>query len=156
MQKKKVDGWQSKRKSKARTATIQRVPLVRATTSKYHIRAAVHSIQPTLLARQHTQPDRPPINSQQQANHNNTSPEVLGPLFPGVRAYISVHIVWGKFRMIPSRTRSEVRSQYKNSKFDLGASTLDAPSPPWEAQRLPESKCRRVCLLLWWICVTER
>ena len=38
--------------------------------------------------------------------------------------------------MIHPRTRSEVRSQY-NFKFDLGASTLDAPPPPWEAQRPP-------------------
>ena len=38
--------------------------------------------------------------------------------------------------MIPPRTRSEVRSQY-NFKPGLGASTLDAPSPPWEAQRPP-------------------
>ena len=38
--------------------------------------------------------------------------------------------------MIHTRTRSEVRSQY-NFKFDLGASTLDAPPPPWEAQRPP-------------------
>ena len=38
--------------------------------------------------------------------------------------------------MIHSRTRSEVRSRY-NFKFDLGASTLDAPPPPWEAQRPP-------------------
>ena len=38
--------------------------------------------------------------------------------------------------MMPSRTRSEVRSQY-NSKFNPGESTLDAPSPPSEAQRRP-------------------
>ena len=35
---------------------------------------------------------------------------------------------------MPSRTRSEVRSQY-NVKFDRGASTWDMPPPPWEAQR---------------------
>ena len=38
--------------------------------------------------------------------------------------------------MTPSRTRLEVRSQY-NLKFDPGASTLNAPPPPWEAQRPP-------------------
>ena len=38
--------------------------------------------------------------------------------------------------MIPSRTRSEVCSQY-NFKFDLRALTLDAPPPPWEALRPP-------------------
>ena len=39
--------------------------------------------------------------------------------------------------MIHPRTRPEVRSQY-NCKFDIGASTLDAPPPPpWEAQRPP-------------------
>ena len=80
---KKVDGWKSKSKSKTRTATIQRVLLVSAATSKYHIRTAVHSIKPT--ASTGTQPHRPsPVNSQ-QANHN-TIADVLGPLFPGVRA----------------------------------------------------------------------
>ena len=38
--------------------------------------------------------------------------------------------------MIHSETRPEVCSQY-NFKFDLGASTLDAPPPQWEAQRPP-------------------
>ena len=38
--------------------------------------------------------------------------------------------------MMPSRTRSEVRSQ-DYLKFDPGASTLDKPPPPWEAQRRP-------------------
>ena len=38
--------------------------------------------------------------------------------------------------MMPSRTRSEARSYY-NLKFDPGASTLDAPPPPREAQRPP-------------------
>ena len=38
--------------------------------------------------------------------------------------------------MIPSRTRLEVRSRRK-LKFDPGASTLNAPPPPWEAQRPP-------------------
>ena len=55
---KKVDGWKSKSKSKTRTATIQRVLLVSAATSKYHIRTAVHSILPT--ASTATQPHRPP------------------------------------------------------------------------------------------------
>ena len=43
-----------------------------------------------------TQPHRPPVNSQ-QANHK-TSPDILGPLFPGVRA--KANIVGGKFRMM--------------------------------------------------------
>ena len=58
-----VDGWKPKSKSKARTASNQRVLLlVNATTSEYHIRTAVHSIQPT--ASTPTQPHRPPVNSQ--------------------------------------------------------------------------------------------
>ena len=69
-------------KSKARTATIQRVLLVSAATSGYHIRTAVHNTQPT--ASTATRPHRSPVNSE-QANHNN-SPNVLGPLFPGRRA----------------------------------------------------------------------
>ena len=81
-----------------------------------------------LPERQH----RSPVNSQ-QANHNN-SPNVLGPLFPGVRA--KAKIIGDDFSMIPSRTTLEVRSQY-NLKFDPGASTSDAPPPPWEAQRPP-------------------
>ena len=36
--------------------------------------------------------------------------------------------------MISSTTRPEVRPQH-NFKFDIGASTLDAPPPSWEAQR---------------------
>ena len=115
---------------KARTATIQRVLLVSAATSGYHIRTAVHSTQPT--ASTATQPHRSPVNSQ-QANHNN-SPDVLGPLFPGVRA--KAKRSRDGFSMMPSRTRLEVRSQY-NLKFDPGASTSDAPPPPWEAQRPP-------------------
>ena len=39
----KVDGWKSKRKSKARTATIQRVLLISAATSKYQDRRTQHS-----------------------------------------------------------------------------------------------------------------
>ena len=68
---------------KARTATIQRVlQVVSAATSGYYIRTAGQSTQPT--ASTATQPHRSPVN-RQQANHNN-SPNVLGPLFPGVRA----------------------------------------------------------------------
>ena len=130
-QNKKVERCKTKSKSKARTATIQRILLVSAVTSGYHIRTAVHSAQPT--ASTATQPHRSLVNNQ-QANHNN-SPNVLGPLFPGVRA--EVKRIGDDFSMIPSRTRLEVRSQY-NLKFDPGASTSDAPPPPpWEAQRPP-------------------
>ena len=79
-----------------------------------------------------TQPHRSPVNSQ-QANHNN-SPDVLGPLFPGVRA--KSKRIGGDFSMMPSRTRMQVRSQY-NLKFDPAASTLDPPPPPWGGQRPP-------------------
>ena len=58
-----------------------RVLLVSAATSKYPIRIPVHSTQPK--ASTATQPHRTPVNSK-QANHNN-SPDVLGPLFPGMR-----------------------------------------------------------------------
>ena len=76
---KKLSAENRKRKSKARTATIQRVLLVSAATSGYHIRTAVHSTQPT--ASTATQPHRsPPVNSQ-QANHNN-SPTFSGVCFP--------------------------------------------------------------------------
>ena len=79
---KKVERRKSKSKWKTRTATIQRVLLVSAATSEYHIRTAVHSTQPT--ASTAAQPhNRSPVNSQ-QANHNN-SPDVLWHLFPGVR-----------------------------------------------------------------------
>ena len=68
-----------------------------------------------------TQPHRSPVNSQ-QADDNNT-PDVLGLLFPGVRA--KAKIIEGDFSMMPSRMRLEVCSQY-SLKFDPGASTLDA------------------------------
>ena len=119
------------------------------------------SIQPTAINSTVAQPHRPPVNSQ-QANRN-TSPDVLRPLLPGDRD--RANIVRVKLRMLPSRARSEVRSQH-NFKFDLGASTLDAPPPPWEAQRptgielpprLPASvvdlccralDCRHVCTVV--------
>ena len=94
------------------------------------MRTAVHSTPPT--ASTATQPHRSPVNSQ-QANHNN-SPDVLGPLFPGVRA--KSKRIGGDFSMMPSRTRMQVRSQY-NLKFDPAASTLDPPPPPWGGQRPP-------------------
>ena len=116
----KVQRWKSKSKSKTQTATIQGVLPVSAATSEDHIRTAVHSTQPTACTS--TQPHTSPVNSQ-QANHNN-NPDVLGSSFPDVRA---------KAKRIGGL---EVRSQY-NLKFDPGASTLDVPPPPWEAQRPP-------------------
>ena len=104
--------------------------MVSAATSGYHIRTAVYSTQPT--ASTATEPHRSLVNSQ-QANHNN-SPDVLGLLFPGVRA--KGKRIGDDSSMMPSRTRLEVRSQY-NLKFDPGASTSDAPPPPSEAQRPP-------------------
>ena len=104
--------------------------LVSAATSGYHIRTAVRSTQPA--ASTSTEPHKSPVN-RQQANHNNR-PDVLGPLFPGVRA--KAKIIGDDFRVMPSRMRLEVRSQY-NLNFDPEASTLDAPQPPWEAQRPP-------------------
>ena len=77
-------------------------------------------------------PHRSPVNSQ-QANHNN-SPDVLGPLFPGVLA--KPKRIGDDFSLMPSRTRLEVRSQY-NLKLDPGASTSDAPPSPRDAQRPP-------------------
>ena len=133
----------TKSKSNARTATIQRILLVSAATSGYHITTAVHSTQST--ASTSTQPHRSPVISQ-QANHNN-SPNVLGPLFPGVRA--KGKRIGDDFSMIPSRTGLELRFQY-NLKFDPGASTSDAPPPPWEAQRPPEvemSSCMPAALV---------
>ena len=96
-----------------------------------------------LIARQHSRTDAP-VNSQ-QANHNN-SPDVLGPLFTGVRA--KAKIIVDDFSVMPSRMRLEVHSQH-NFKFDPGASTLVAPPPPREAQLPPAAKCYRACLLLW-------
>ena len=65
-----------------------------------------------------------------KASHN--SPDVLGPLLPGVRA--KSKRIGDDFGKMPSRTRLEIRSQYSTLNYDLGASTLDAPPPPWEAQ----------------------
>ena len=137
----------SKSKSKTRTGTIQRVLLVSAATSEYHVRTAVHRTQPT--ASTAAQPHRSSVNSQ-QANHNS-SPDVLGPLFPGVRA--KAKRVGDDFSMLRSRTRLEVRSQFNLS--------LIPGRQRWtrhhlQAQRPPGVECRRVCLLLWWICVAER
>ena len=56
----------------------------------------LHKASNPQQARQHSRTD-PPANGQ-QANHN-TSPDVPGPLFPGVRA--NANIVRGKFRMMP-------------------------------------------------------
>ena len=78
---------------------IQRVVLVSAPTSECHIRTAVHSTQPR--ASTATQPLRCTVNSQ-QANHTN-SPDVLGPLFPGVRA--KAKIIGNCFSTTPARTR---------------------------------------------------
>ena len=107
--------------------------LVSAATSEYHIRTVLRSVdstQPTACTA--TQPHRSPVNSQ-QANHNN-GPDVLGPSFPGARA--KAKIIVDDFSMMTSRTRLEVRYQ-NNWKFDPGASTLEKPPPPWEAQRPP-------------------
>ena len=145
-QNQKVERWKSKSNSKARTATIRLVLLASTATSGYHIRTAVHSTQPT--ARTATQPHTSPVNSQ-QANHNNI-PDAPGPLLPGVRA--KAKRTGDEFTM-PSRTRLEVRSQY-NLKFDPGASTRHHLHG--RPNDLPGSKCRRLCLLLWWICVAER
>ena len=70
---------------KTQTAAIQRVLVVSAATSKCHVRTAVNSTQPT--ASTATRSHRPPPSYivKQQANHGN-SPNVLGPLFPGLRA----------------------------------------------------------------------
>ena len=128
---KKVDGWKSKSKSKARTAKFQRVLLHSAATSKCHIRTAVHSILPT--ASTAAQPHRPP--RKQPAGELQHQPR-RSRAFESRHSSQSEHSL-RKIRMIPpSRTRSEVRSQYK-FKLDLGASTLDGPPPPWEAQRPP-------------------
>ena len=83
--------------------------MISAATLKNRIRTAVHSTQPT--ASTVTQPHKTPVNSQ-QANHNN-SHNVLGPLFPGVRA--KAKIIGDDLSVITSRTRLEVRSQL-NSK----------------------------------------
>ena len=139
-----------KSKSKARTATIQRVLLVSAATSGYHIGTAVPSTQPT--ASTATQPHRSPVNSQ-QANHNN-SPNVLGPLFPGVRA--KAKIIGDGFSMTPSRTRLEVCSQYNLKFLNPGRQRWTHHHLHGKPNNLRGSKCRRVCLLLWCICVAER
>ena len=127
-----VDSSKSKSISKPRAATIQRVLLGSAAWSKYHIMTAVDSLQPT--ANTAKQPHRPLLVNSQHANHS-TSPDALGPLFPGVQAKANTGS--GNLGMMPSRTRSELRSQ-DNSKFDPGALTLDTPPPPpWEPQRRP-------------------
>ena len=91
-------------------------------------------------------PAQTPVYSQ-QATHSNSS-DVLGPLFPGLRA--KAKIIRGQLSTMPSGTRLQVRSQ-QNLKFDPGASTLGVPGSPREAQLPPGSKGRRVCMLLWWI-----
>ena len=70
------------RKANRKHEQQQRVLLVSAATSGYHIRTAVNNTQRT--ASTATQPHRSPVDS--QLANRSTSPDVLGPLFPGVRA----------------------------------------------------------------------
>ena len=77
------------------------------------------------LARQHSRAD--PAST---ASRRTTTP---APTFSGPfvtrRSSKSGHSLRKIQDEIPSRTRSEVRSQY-TYKFDIGASTLDASPPP--------------------------
>ena len=85
-----------------------------------------------------------------------------GPCFPACAS--NSKRIGDDFSIMPSRMRLEARSQY-NLKFDAGASTLDAPPRPREAQRppgvqmssctpasmvdlLPSASCRHVCIVL--------